>query len=74
MMQLVDEPSPLADDGLQAAGDLTEAAHLIGQRRMATGRSVRAKRARRASMGSDFWRRNGGSVVLVALGINRTTA
>ena len=55
VMELVDQPGALADDGLQPAGDLAQEPQLRQRMGAGVGRSVRAKRAAaRASTGSDF--------------------
>ena len=56
VVELVDEPGALADDGLEVAGDLAEGAESGDNGMSLRGLSVRAKRAAaRASTGSDFW-------------------
>ena len=55
VVELVDQPGALADDGLEPAGDLTQRAQLRAEVAAGAGRSLRAKRAAaRASTGSDF--------------------
>jgi len=71
VMQLVDEPGALADDGLQASGDLTEDALLVGEGRRGGG----LLGDRESSRGAGFdgigllAAEEGGSVVLVTLRI-----
>ena len=71
VVQLIDEPRPLADDGLESAGDLAERAQGLGQE--LDRRRLRADGVARGSAGLDgiglLAAEDGGAIVFVALRI-----
>jgi hypothetical protein len=71
VVQLVDEPSALANDGLQAAGDLAEHAQLVGERRHGGGPFDHGEAGGGAGLDGIglLAAEVGGAVVLVALRI-----